>query len=592
MDLAQAPFETLLDELDFQLHQVLGLPDRDDHLPLIEAAIALAAAEFAPHAAALDACEPTFDGERVHLPPTVATALQAYIDAGFLAAPFPEADGGLGLPYAISQAMVAAFHAADPSTAAYPFLTAAAANLLRAFGTEDQKQRLMAPMLEGRFFGTMALSEPQAGSSLGDLRTRAVPQDDGSTHIIGDKMWISGGEHELSETIVHLVLARLPDAPPGVKGISLFAVTRHHLDEAGDPGERNGVSLIGLNHKMGYRGTVNTALAFGAEAPAVGELVGEPHQGLKAMFHMMNEARIGVGLGATMIGWAGYRTSLAYARDRRQGRHPDERDPTSPPVPILEHADVRRMLLTQKVLVEGGLALSLFCATLVDDLERGDAAAKTRAEGLLGILTPIAKAWPSEHGPRANDLAIQVLGGAGYARDYPVERYYRDNRLNPIHEGTNGVQGMDLLGRKVLRDGGQGLRLLLGELGGSVARHRGPADLDELCDGLDAAVALVAEVSGVLGMAAAKGQVRLCLANATEYLHMVGHVVIGWMWLEQAAAALRPGDGDPLRASELRAGKLHAARFFARVELPRIERQAALLRRLDDTAMTMPDGGF
>lgn len=585
MDLIAAPFETLLAELDFQLHDVLGLDGRDEHLPLVEAAIGLAASEFAPNAAVLDANEPTFDGARVHLPPTVATTLRAYIDAGFLAAPFPEEDGGLGLPYAISQAMVAAFQAADPSTAAYPFLTAAAANLLRAFGTEDQKRRLMAPMLEGRFFGTMALSEPQAGSSLGDLRTRALPQDDGSYHLVGDKMWISGGEHDLSETIVHLVLARLPDAPPGVKGISLFAVTRHHLDEDGNPGARNGVSLIGLNHKMGYRGTVNTALAFGADEPAVGELVGQPNEGLKAMFHMMNEARIGVGLGATMIGWAGYRTSLAYARDRRQGRHPDERDPTSPPLPIIEHADVRRMLLTQKVLVEGGLGLSLFCATLVDDLEGGDAAAKARAKTLLGVLTPIAKAWPSEHGPRANDLAIQVLGGSGYARDYPVERYYRDNRLNPIHEGTNGVQGMDLLGRKVMRDMGAGLRLLLGEVGGSVAKHRGPAEVEELCAGLEAGIALVTEVSGVLGMAAAQGKVRLSLAYATEYLHMVGHVVIGWMWLEQAAAALR-GDTDFHR------GKVQAARFFARVELPRIERQAALLKRLDDTPMAMPDGGF
>lgn len=585
MDLSHAPFETLLAELDFQLHDVLRLGGREEHLPLLEAAISLAGAEFAPHAALLDANEPTFDGERVHLPPTVARTLEAYHDAGFLAAAFPEEDGGLGLPYAISQAMIAAFQAADPSAAAYPFLTAAAANLLRVFGTEDQKRRLMAPMLAGRFFGTMALSEPQAGSSLADLRTRAIPQDNGTFHIVGDKMWISGGEHDLSETIVHLVLARIPDAPAGVKGISLFAVPRHHIGHDGKPGARNGVRLIGLNHKMGYRGTVNTALAFGAEEPAVGELIGRPHQGLTAMFHMMNEARIGVGLGASMIGWAGYRTALAYARDRRQGRHPDTHDPASPPRPIIEHADVRRMLMTQKVLVEGGLGLSLFCATLVDDLEGSDPSVRRRARTLLEVLTPIAKAWPCEHGPRANDLAIQVLGGAGYARDYPVERYYRDNRLNPIHEGTNGVQAMDLLGRKVMRDEGVGLQLLLGEVASSVTRHRGHPALEELCNGLDAGIQLTTDVSDVLVRAAARGRVRLGLANATEYLHMVGHVLIGWMWLEQAAAAL-PGD------TEFHAGKVQAARFFARYELPRIERQAALLRRLDDTAMTMPDGGF
>jgi len=585
MDPSAIPFETLLDELDFQLHDVLGVPGREEHLPLVEAAIGLAASAFAPHAATVDAHEPTFDGERVHLPPCIAPALEAYADAGFIAAPFPEEDGGLGLPYAVSQAMIAAFQAADPSTSAYPFLTAAAANLLRAFGTEDQKRRLMQPMLEGRFFGTMALSEPHAGSSLGDLRMRATPQDDGTHHLVGDKMWISGGEHDLSETIVHLVLARLPDAPHGVKGISLFAVTRHHLDADGNPGARNGVELIGLNHKMGYRGTVNTALAFGASAPAVGELVGRPHEGLAAMFHMMNEARIGVGLGASMIGWAGYRTSLAYARDRRQGRHPDERDPTSPPVAILEHADVRRMLLTQKVLVEGGLALSLFCATLVDDLETGTAAEQERAKTLLGVLTPIAKAWPSEQGPRANDLAIQVLGGAGYTRDHPVERHYRDNRLNPIHEGTNGVQGLDLLGRKVMRDMGAGLRLLLGEIQASATKHRTHPDLEETSRALEHAAGRVATVSGTLGMAAAQGQVRLSLANATEYLHMVGHVVIGWMWLEQAAASV--GRDTPFHQ-----GKVHAARFFTRYELPRIHRQADLLERLDDTTLTMPDNGF
>ena len=585
MDLAAAPFETLLAELDFQLHDVLGLPDRDEALPLLEAAIELAAAEFAPHAAAVDAQEPTWDGVAVSLAPSIGPALRAFIDAGFLSAAFPEEDGGLGLSTALSQALMAPFQAADPSTAAYPFLTAAAANLLRAFGSPEQKARLMRPMLEGRFFGTMALSEPHAGSSLADLRTRALPQPDGRYHLVGDKMWISGGEHDLAETIIHLVLARIPGAPAGTRGLTLFAVPRHHLNDNGDPAGRNGVSLIGLNHKMGYRGTVNTALAFGAGAPAVGERVGAPNQGLAAMFHMMNEARIGVGLGASMIGWAGYRTSLAYARERRQGRHPDERDPSSPPVPIIEHADVRRMLLTQKVLVEGGLSLSLYCATLVDQLEGEDRAARSRAEALLGLLTPIAKAWPAEQGPRANDLAIQVLGGSGYARDYPVERYYRDNRLNPIHEGTNGVQGLDLLGRKVFRDGGAALRLLLGEVGASVARHRHHAALAELCAGLDAGVRDVAETSAVLGSAAARGEVRRSLAHATAYLQMVGHLVIGWRWLEQASAAA-PHD------SPFHRGKVHAASFFARVELPKVGRQAAMLRRLDDTAMTMPDGGF
>lgn len=598
-------FECLARDLHFVLYDVLDIEqlcrrppfdahDRSDLDAMIDAAIQLAATQFAPCAAELDAEEPRLDGTAVVLPDALRDAVSSFVEGGYLAAAFPEEDGGLGLPYVVSQAMIAAFAAANPSAIAYPMLTAAAANLLRTFGDEDQRVRYLGPMLEGRFFGTMVLSEPEAGSSLSDLRTRAAAQPDGTYHLFGDKMWISAGEHDLSETIVHLVLARIDGAPAGTRGISLFAVPRHHVGTDGTVGARNGVTLTGLNHKMGYRGTVNTALAFGAEAPAVGTLVGEPHQGLRCMFHMMNEARTGVGLGATMIAYAGYRTSLAYARDRHQGRHPDQRDPTTPPVPIVEHADVRRMLLTQKVYVEGGLTLGLMCAKLIDEL----ATAPTDPErewldDLLQILTPIAKAWPSEHGPRANDLAMQVLGGAGYTRDWPIERYYRDNRLNPIHEGTNGIQGLDLLGRKVTMHQGRAFRVLMSEIRGAIARHQGAAELDEVCDALTHAVELVTQTTLTLGAAAMGGDLRRFLANATEYLHMVGHVVVAWMWLEQAAAAartLREGARDD--QSGFLEGKLHAARFFVRYELPRIERQAALLSRLDDTALAMPDAGF
>ncbi|MGH1341523.1 MAG: acyl-CoA dehydrogenase [Nannocystales bacterium] len=590
MSLETEPFRTLLEDLAFVVFDVLKQPDRAEHEPLIEAAIRLAAERFATHAAKSDAHEPTWDGEHLHLIPEIQQALREFIDGGFLAAPFPESDGGLGLPYTVYQSMMAAFQAANPGTCAYPFLTSAAANLLRVFGSESQKGRFMRPMIDGRFFGTMCLSEPHAGSSLADIRCRALPQPDGTFHLEGDKMWISAGEHGLCETIVHLVLARLPDAPDGVRGISLFLVPRNQVAEDGTVGPRNGVSLIGLNHKMGYRGAVNTALAFGADAPAVGELVGAPNQGLAAMFHMMNEARIGVGLGAAMIGYAGYRVSVAYARDRVQGRHPDEKGGKA--VPIVEHADVRRMLLTQKVYAEGGMALTLYCARLVDDAQAAsDDESKRRCADLLGMLTPIAKAWPSEHGPIANDLAIQVFGGSGYTRDYPVERYYRDNRLNPIHEGTNGVQGLDLLGRKVMQDRGRAFGRLCSKVQSAIERAGG---FDELADDRGAlahALGRVVETTGILGTAAAAGKVRLALANATEYLHMLGHVVVGWMWLEQAMAAITGRDAgttDP----DFAAGKIHASRFFCRYELPRVDRRATLLNRLDDTTMTMPDAGF
>lgn len=590
MSLETEPFRTLLQDLGFVVFDVLGQPDRAEFEPLVEAAIRLAADRFATHASKSDANEPTWDGEQLHLIPEIEQALREFVEGGFLAAPFPESDGGLGLPYTVYQSMMAAFQAANPGTCAYPFLTSAAANLLRVFGSESQKDRFMRPMIEGRFFGTMCLSEPHAGSSLADLRCRAQPQPDGTYHLEGDKMWISAGEHELSETIVHLVLARLPDAPAGVRGISLFLVPRNHVDEDGVVGARNGVSLIGLNHKMGYRGAVNTALSFGADTPAVGELVGQPNQGLAAMFHMMNEARIGVGLGAAMIGYSGYRVSLAYARERVQGRHPDEKGGAS--VPIFEHADVRRMLLTQKVYAEGGMALTLYCARLVDDAEATtDAVVRERCEDLLSMLTPIAKAWPSEHGPKANDLAIQVLGGSGYTRDYPVERYYRDNRLNPIHEGTNGVQGLDLLGRKVMMHGGRAFGRLAAEIHSAIDRAQA---FEELCGDREAllhALGRAVETTSRLGKAAATGHVRLALANATEYLHMLGHVVVGWMWLEQAMAASKGRDAGTLNA-DFAAGKVHASRFFCRYELPHVDRQATLLNALDDTTLTMPDAGF
>ena len=291
-----------------------------------------------------------------------------------------------------------------------------------------------------------------------------------------------------------------------------------------------------------------------------------------------------------MIGYAGYRVSLAYARDRVQGRHPDEKGGAS--VPIFEHADVRRMLLAQKVYAEGGMALTLYCARLVDDAEgTTDDAARERCEDLLSMLTPIAKAWPSEHGPKANDLAIQVLGGSGYTRDYPVERYYRDNRLNPIHEGTNGVQGLDLLGRKVMMHGGRAFGRLAAEIQSAIERAEAFEELSSDRKALVHALGRAVETTTILGKAAASGQVRLALANATEYLHMLGHVVVGWMWLEQAVAAIKGREAGTLGA-DFAAGKIHASRFFCRYELPDVDRQATLLNALDDTTLSMPDTGF
>jgi butyryl-CoA dehydrogenase len=585
-------------DLDFLLYELLDAAslcrapryqahDRATFDQVIDAAENLAAEKFLSHAAKLDAEEPHFDGERVHIIPEVGAALAAYIEGGFMGLSFDGEVGGLQLPCLIASAVQAQFLAANCSTAGYPFLTAAAANLLRAHGSREQQERWMKPMLAGRYFGTMCLSEPQAGSSLGDIRTRATPQPDGSYHLSGNKMWISGGEHDLSENIVHLVLARIDGAPAGVKGISLFLVPRWHIKADGSRAARNGVSLAGLNHKMGYRGTVNCALNFGERAPCTGWLVGAPNQGLACMFHMMNEARIGVGMGAAVMGYAGYRYALDYAKQRPQGRLATDRNPESRPVMIVEHTDVRRMLLQQKAYVEGALALCLYAARLVDEEATGDPARREETHLLLEILTPIVKAWPSEFCLEANKLAIQVLGGYGYTRDYPVERLYRDNRLNPIHEGTNGIQGLDLLGRKVTMQNGAALRRLVTLIGADLRAATGTVTT-EFAATLERAVADVLNTTQVLGAAALGGRVELFLANANLYLEMLGHTVIAWMWLRQAQVAAAALPGASAADRDFYEGKLAACRYFFRYELPKAARQGELLRALDDTVLRTP----
>ena len=580
-------------DLDFLLHRWLDVGaltarprfaehSRETFDAVLDLAERIATDHFAPHNRAADEHEPRMVDGRVEMIPEVAKALRVYADAGLVAGTFDEELGGMQLPHVVAQAAMAWFHAANVGTAAYPFLTMANARLLLAHGSPELADRFVRPMLEGRWFGTMALSEPQAGSSLADITTRADPQGDGSYRLTGNKMWISGGDHELTENIVHLVLAKIPGGPPGVKGISLFIVPKFLVDPDGSLGERNDVVLAGLNHKMGYRGTTNTLLNFGegghtpgGRPGAVGYLVGEPHRGLTYMFHMMNEARIGVGMGATVLGYTGYLHALEYARTRTQGRPVAAKDPASAAVPIIEHPDVRRMLLAAKSYAEGGLALGLYCARLVDEERTAETEEeRARAHLLLDTLTPIAKAWPSQWGPVADDLAIQVHGGYGYTRDYPVEQFYRDNRLNPIHEGTNGIQALDLLGRKVVAQGGAGLRLLGETITATTTRAAGTQWAGFAAD-LDAAVARLGAVTATLW---GTGDPELALANASVYLEAAGHLVVGWLWLEQVLAC--EGATDTFRE-----GKRAAARYFWRWELPRTRAQFDLLESLDPTVL-------
>jgi butyryl-CoA dehydrogenase len=585
-------------DIDFLLYEWLDVPrltererfaehSRETFDAVLDLSEDMAEKLFAPHNKKSDQHEPHVGADgKVEIIPEVGAALAEFSKAGLIAASFDESLGGAQLPAVVSRASMAFFQAANASTSSYPFLTIGNANLLVEFGTPEQIDTWVRPMLEGRFFGTMCLSEPQAGSSLADITTKATPAMDdtsypGSYRITGTKMWISGGEHELTDNIVHLVLAKAPGGGPGVKGISLFIVPKYLPD-----GTRNDVALVGLNHKMGNRGTTNTLLNFGdgthsptTEPGAVGYLVGELHRGLSYMFHMMNEARIGVGFLATSLGYAGYLASLQYAKERTQGRSVVAKDPASAPIPIIDHPDVRRMLLAQKAYVEGALALGLYASKLVDEEKTApDEAERTRAHLLLETLTPIVKSWPSQWCLRANSLAIQVHGGYGYTREFDVEQYYRDNRLNPIHEGAHGIHGLDLLGRKVIMDGGAGLTALGDAMDDTIGRaQKVGGDAADYARQLSVALGRIAATTVALWT---PGDPELALANATIYLEAVGHVVVAWIWLEQLLAV-----GD--RTGDFYDGKRAAAKYFFRYELPTTAAQFDLLESLDRTTLDL-----
>jgi alkylation response protein AidB-like acyl-CoA dehydrogenase len=591
-------------DIAFQLYEVLDTeallaraPYADHSRAVFDATLATArtVAEkyFANHNAKGDANEPSFDGERVHLIPETRAAWEAFVEAGFLAAHETLEEGGAQLPEVIFRVVMAYIDAANISTAAYPFITIGVINLLRAFGSAEQKARYLPLLMSGRANGTMALTEPAQGSALGDIKVTAEPAADGSYRLFGQKMFISCADHDITGNVIHMVLAKIRGAPPGVKGISLFIVPKYLVGEDGSPGARNDVAVAGLNHKMGYRNATNTVLNFGERDGAVGYLVGEPHQGLGYMFQMMNEARIGIGLGAAAIAYQGYNLSLDYARNRPQGRLPSCSDPTSPQVMLVEHADVRRLLLAQKVYAEGGLFMCLYASSLFEDQHSApDPGRRERAALLLDLITPIVKSWPSRYGCLGNDHAIQILGGAGYMREYGAEQLYRDQRLNPIHEGAEAIHGIDLLGRKVRLRGGAGHRALLAAARADIARAAERAATADFAAALEAALQVLDETTAAL-LEHLAGDIDLGMANATLYLDLYGRVVAAWLWLKQALAADAGLARDPHPADcDFYRGKLHAARYCFEWELPQIHWQAQLLRTANRVPFEMQDAWF
>ena len=615
---------SLRSTLDFLLYEwldVTSLQQRErfsDHSretfdAVLDTCERIAKEKYAPFNRLVDTEEPRFDGEKVILPQATHDAQKAYAESGMLSAAQDYDIGGMQLPYTVEAAANSFFGMASVSMGS-GLLTVGNANLLMAHGSELQRQVFALNEFSGRWSGTMCLSEPQAGSSLSDVMTRATPDGDAYAsdplgaryRLKGNKMWISAGDHELTENIIHLVLAKIPDVDgkliPGVRGISLFIVPKKLVNEKAElTGVRNDVALAGLNHKCGWRGTTNTLLNFGEGkfkvqtdntasdgSGAVGYLVGEPGRGLSYMFHMMNEARIGVGMAATMLGMAGYEASLEYAKNRPQGRpvaggsQKVVKDAAQAQVRIIEHADIKRMLLAQKSYSEGALALELYCAKLVDEQHTGDAIAADEARLLLEVLTPIAKSWPSEWCLEANSLAIQIHGGYGYTRDFPVEQYWRDNRLNMIHEGTHGIQGMDLLGRKVLMEEGRGVHLLGARMRETADKAMAFADLAADAKALNTALE---NVISATQMAWSSGQPQEALANAVPYLQAFGHLVLAWIWLDLSASCR--GAQTPAQT-----GRQAAAKFFYHYELPKIDAWLQVVSNRDMTCANLAEDAF
>jgi alkylation response protein AidB-like acyl-CoA dehydrogenase len=585
----------LIDDRDvaFLLDEVLGigrlteLPyfadhDRGTFELVLTSARRLARDVLFPAYRVLDEAPPRLVDGRILVHPRLKEIFPPLVDLGLVAANRPHEVGGQQLPLTIVTLAAAYLMAGNAAAYGYIGLTQGAAHLIEAFGSTALRERYLDRMYRGEWTGTMALTEPQAGSSLSDVQTVAEPTADGHFLIRGSKIFISAGDHDMAGNVVHMTLARIKGAPAGIKGVSLFCVPRQRLADDGTTLVDNDVSVAGAIHKIGWRGLPSLALNYGERGDCRGFLVGEPHKGIGYMFQMMNEARIMVGLNGVATASVAYHESLAYARTRPQGRPLAAKDPATPQVAIVEHADVRRMLLRQKAIVEGGLALLARASWYSDVGEHGSGAEREQAALLLDLLTPIAKSFPAERGFEANTLAVQIHGGYGYSSEYLPEAWLRDQKLNSIHEGTTGIHALDLLGRRAVAKGGATLAAFAREVAATCERARSA--------GVDPAwIAAVERAVGVItGLTAELGKRGLAdpeamLLHATDYLDLFSTVAIAWQWLEMAAAASRglpAASGDQIGFYR---AKLAAAQYWIATELPRIDHLAHLCRSGEDS---------
>jgi len=577
--------EFLLYEVN-KLEELSALPYFADHTRetydlVVDTALKLARNLIYPYFREMDEKAPYLENGEVKVHPAVKTMMKEWGEGGWISSSMPYDVGGQQLPITLHMLCNYIFAAANFAATGFPGLTTGAAHLILSYGADELKETYVPQMLAGEWQGTMALTEPQAGSSLADIVTTAYPTEDGYYKIKGQKIFISAGDHDGVENVIHMMLAKIKGAPAGIKGISLFLVPKKRFGDSGAL-VSNDVTVATVYHKMGYRGCPITQLSMGENDDCRGYLVGEPHKGLSYMFQMMNEARIGVGMQATAIATAAYYTSLEYAKERPQGRRLTSKDPTVPPVPIIEHADVRRMLLFQRATTEGSLAIILQCAMYTDLARTEDLEQRKRYDLLLDLLTPIAKTYGAETGIISVSQGLQILGGYGYCQEFPMEQYFRDIRIHTIHEGTTGIQGMDLLGRKVIMKNGEAMRIYIAEVEKAIQEAGKYEELKPYGDRLKAALEQLQNVTLFRIQFALKGEVEEFLADATLYLEFFGIIAVAWQWLLQGIAAQKglKSNGSDLENSFYK-GKLHTMKYFFHYELPRIQGLAARLMEAD-----------
>ncbi|HLV90556.1 MAG TPA: acyl-CoA dehydrogenase [Acidimicrobiia bacterium] len=505
----------------------------------------------------------TLDDGAVTSPEGFKEAYRAYIDAGWAAAQFPEEWGGGGLPYTVGLAINEMFKTANMAFSLCPMLTHSAVEALLRHGSDEQKALYLEKLVTGEWTGTMHLTEPQSGSDLGSIRARAVPQEDGTYRIFGTKIFITWGDHDLTDNIVHFVLAKTPDAPAGTKGISMFLVPKYLPDADGSPGERNDYRIVSIEHKLGIHASPTCVVSFGDGGEgAVGWMVGNEFEGMRNMFTMMNTARIGVGIEGLALTERSYQQSLAYARERIQGRRPGGTEE----VPIIEHPDVKRMLLTMKASAEAMRAL-IYHTALHNDLAHhaDDETTRRNAASTVALLTPVVKAWCTDLGVEMTSVGIQVHGGMGFIEETGVAQHYRDARIAPIYEGTNGIQAIDLVLRKLPLDGGDAVSRHISGMTEVMDRMHAHPDLEAFRDRLTSAIQGLVDTTEWLSARLGAGETDVVLAGATPYLRQFGLVTAGWLMAVQAVAAREGVEGyDP----EFLEAKVANARFYGEHLLP------------------------